>query len=455
MGVSVRGVTHSNYTRPAYTQLLIDYGADVNKRDKKGLTALDYALQNASSYENMKILLDNGAVATEKAIEIIEQALKREDLTEEHGASDYDIVAEIVKTAKDQGMKMEIPSVIGDVILGRDKSATKAIKEDGVKKEEEINHLFFTAAFGGPETMEALIEVGASLDVMNARRQNPACVASCYGNLEMVKYLDQRGVDIKTVSNEAGPVHRYGGSAIDWAIYNGHLDVVEYLFEHGAKFTYLLEDDPHYNSLTYAARSGFDMLKFVYENSKEISNESICYAMLESIDANDKESVAYLAEKYVFSNQDNFNSLMMKCSRPQLSSGTDDLAMVKILVENGADVNGESDEINPEINGYGNFLTYAAESNQLDIMEYLIAQGANVNAVDGTGDSPVSKAILSGNLDALKCLVEHGADLNDKDVVAGIRETEPDMQYEGYDDMLDLAKQLGSEHIYEYVKDHM
>jgi ankyrin repeat protein len=452
-GVSVGGILHETYTVPDYMRLLIDYGADVNKEDKKGQTALDYALQEGSPvyeirYRARKMLLDNGASVSKRTIEIIEQALNKEDMTEASATSEYDIVAEIVRLASRSGENLDISPVLEDITLGNDKDATKAIKMKSVKKRDMTNLVFFTAAFGAPETMDALIETGVSLDMMNKRGQNPACVAARYGNLEMVKYLDQRGVDIKSLNDKEGPIHGYGGSAIDWAIYNDHLDVVKYLFEHGAEFSYSIEDEPDSGSLAYAAQSGLDVLKYVYENSKEISNESIANAMTQSIYGDRVSNLAYLAEKYSVSDEEVFGDFIAECCLSPFPSASVKLAMVKILVENGMGVRAVNGNDDSENEAYGPCLIYPARSNRLEIMSYLTEHGADVNAVDVFGDSPIKASIDSGNLDALKYLVEHGADLKDKDVLTRIKD-------EGYDNMLDFAKSQYSDNIYEYVKDHM
>ena len=53
-------------------------------------------------------------------------------------------------------------------------------------------------------------------------------------------------------------------------------------------------------------------------------------------------------------------------------------------------------------------LIWAVWSKNLDIIKYLVEQGATIN---NTGDYPLSYASLHGKLDIVKYLVEHGADI--------------------------------------------
>ncbi|KAF5337986.1 hypothetical protein D9758_014303 [Tetrapyrgos nigripes] len=81
--------------------------------------------------------------------------------------------------------------------------------------------------------------------------------------------------------------------------------------------------------------------------------------------------------------------------------------IVKVLVENGADVNaGEG--------YYGFALQAAAQWGDLDIVKYLEEKGADVNAEGGFYGFALQAAAYRGHLDIVKYLVEKGADVNAK-----------------------------------------
>ena len=86
----------------------------------------------------------------------------------------------------------------------------------------------------------------------------------------------------------------------------------------------------------------------------------------------------------------------------------DDFVSVKILVENGADVNAKN---------YKNWtpLKEAILINSLKIVKYLVDNGAAITKEDELIDLPLNIAVNEDNLQMVKYLVENGADVNAKD----------------------------------------
>lgn len=60
-------------------------------------------------------------------------------------------------------------------------------------------------------------------------------------------------------------------------------------------------------------------------------------------------------------------------------------------------------------------LINAARDGHLDVVQYLVEQGADIEAQDMNRSATVIYSALSGHLDVVKCLVEHGADTEVKD----------------------------------------
>lgn len=89
--------------------------------------------------------------------------------------------------------------------------------------------------------------------------------------------------------------------------------------------------------------------------------------------------------------------------------GRGDVARVRALLEEDparvADVN----ELGKQP------LQYAAMYKQLDAMEALVAAGADVNAADGTGMTALQMAVFKGWEEGVVWLIEHGADLEQRD----------------------------------------
>ena len=87
-----------------------------------------------------------------------------------------------------------------------------------------------------------------------------------------------------------------------------------------------------------------------------------------------------------------------------------DLKMVGAKLNSGADVNEEIEwGITP--------LIVAIEHANVEIVQVLIAYGANLNQPNPypSGLIPLSKAVQEGNVEIIKLLVENGARINDFD----------------------------------------
>jgi ankyrin repeat protein len=82
-----------------------------------------------------------------------------------------------------------------------------------------------------------------------------------------------------------------------------------------------------------------------------------------------------------------------------------DTATVRHYIDIGSDVNlhNPSDEGTP--------LSYAVWGNQLMIAQLLLHHGANANAWDDFGFTPVHDAAMYGHLDILKLLIEYKGDI--------------------------------------------
>jgi ankyrin repeat protein len=59
-------------------------------------------------------------------------------------------------------------------------------------------------------------------------------------------------------------------------------------------------------------------------------------------------------------------------------------------------------------------LHYAVRSTSLEVIEILLAAGANPNALDSKGETPVNAAISGGNFEGLKLLLNRGGDIKMK-----------------------------------------
>jgi hypothetical protein len=87
------------------------------------------------------------------------------------------------------------------------------------------------------------------------------------------------------------------------------------------------------------------------------------------------------------------------------AAGSGDYYAVKILAENGADLNGRDSE------GYTP-LIWASQHGNARVVEYLIQHGANLNPLDGGGYTPLMWAAQEGHFSTAALLLERGANPN-------------------------------------------
>ena len=80
---------------------------------------------------------------------------------------------------------------------------------------------------------------------------------------------------------------------------------------------------------------------------------------------------------------------------------------VKQHLAAGADVNAKNDNGATPLHG-------AAFTGRMEVVELLIANGANVNAKDKDGGTPLLHAALSGHREIVELLISKGADVNAK-----------------------------------------
>jgi uncharacterized protein len=85
-------------------------------------------------------------------------------------------------------------------------------------------------------------------------------------------------------------------------------------------------------------------------------------------------------------------------------------ALFKTIIEN-----------NPEylnFQGLGGWLNYASRDGVLDIIQYLLDQGLDINEGDSEGVAPLCSAAFGGHYEIVKYLLDHGAKI---DVSASVR----------------------------------
>ena len=171
-------------------------------------------------------------------------------------------------------------------------------------------------------------------------------------------------------------VENYQASLLSMACRKNSIDMVKLLLANGADVNIKGRGD--YTSLMWAAESA---------KTTEIMELLIT-------EGADIHSIA----------QDGVNALIKAIFGVLSDNGS--LDAVKLLIEKGMDVNYAIDDEGAP--GY-NALMFAVRWGKIEVIKYLISVDADVNAIAGSGDTPLSIAVEEEHEDIIKLLKEAGA----------------------------------------------
>ena len=261
---------------------------------------------------------------------------------------------------------------------------------------------------------------------------------ACYKNVDTDFLKAILAFDELEIDNEECPV-----SAMAYVMVNGNADNLRALIDAGVnpnlKFTYSGSD---YAPLEYAVRNGLSELIEVllgydgidlYEETSDSS--AMCYIVSHSnitllnrfieagFDINhlisdehnvltyaiySEEPVSFIREILAIDGVD-VNCPDTSYSPLYWSLYTNKLSTLRLLLESGADVNGEMSYYSSSVNAIG--YAILTEKRMSFINSLINAEGADINAPDM--DYPcVMAAVSAGDLEALDALIEAGADVN-------------------------------------------
>ena len=442
----------------SFCELLIKHGAKIDKEEKNGYTALEYLLDHSRSKTTEKnmdsiltILLNNGA-------KIRPITLKAALKGEANGyVTSYSLVKRILEGVIKSGNKSEINPILEAAILGESLKEDELIKANKMKKDEEQRILFYTAAFGKVETLKLLENKGISVNSLDKLKNTTLIIASQYGNIEVVKYLLSKNVNIEARNKESE-------SALFTAVKYNQYDIVKYLIKQGADIKpfaifastidilseasgngnvdmiklivgsgYPLDEKNTSNAMFSASKNNkVEVLKYFLDNGVNPDIKNSDYMPLESAcQFGNLDSVKFLVEhgakvdgiaadgepmsvtitygtneilEYLIKKGANVNNVEILAK----AIGNGDLDKIKILVENGANI-----EYQTKASKKASVIIKATYSRH--ILEYLIQKGANINYQNDKGETALISAVYSKNLSSVKLLKKNKADLSLKD----------------------------------------
>jgi len=257
-----------------------------------------------------------------------------------------------------------------------------------------LTDLHSAASAGDVESVRELLKKGVDPNAKNKYGWTPLHEAASEGHVDVVKLLLEHGAD-PNAKNEGGwtPLHV--------AAYRGHVDVARLLLQYGVDPN--VQNERGRTPLHVAAiRGRVDVVRFLLEHGANPN-------------ARDKDSMTPL---HLMSDYYEFLSLLtsygdmdevLKYGNPQPPRWVPfHVEVAKLLLEHGADLNAK--------NKYGwTPLHYAALNGRVDIVATLLEHGADPNVQDKFGRTPLHLAASEGRVDVVRLLLERGADPTVKD----------------------------------------
>ena len=246
-----------------------------------------------------------------------------------------------------------------------------------------------------------LLHAGYPLDPLFRDRHGVSVLfyAVQYGNLPLVKLLVEKGCDVnEQLSNLYTPLM--------YAVRNNRIEVVKFLLENGADME--IADKEGWTPLIIAAVSRyFPIMRLLIEKGANIHHRSLCnyttflHALIEGATL---EDVQYLVAKGAAVNDTTVRSVLMEAVK------RNELQIVRYLIEQGADVNAKT-------SADYSVLEEAARFAGREIVELLLTHGACVENRGISQMTPLMYAAACNNHEAAACLLAHGADPELRDAI--------------------------------------
>jgi ankyrin repeat protein len=267
-----------------------------------------------------------------------------------------------------------------------------------LKSSEEVSPLFFSIYNKHTPVVEYLLSKGARVDEMDPSGLTPLYKACFDGSLDIASALVDAGADVNLKStSDYAPLYA--------AVSNKHKTVMEYLLSKGAR----IDEKSGPNGLTAiykaCADGSLDIATVLVDAGADVNLKSPqgFAPLFAAIQNNHKPVVEYLLSKGVHIDEKN-GKLGLTALHKACINGSLDIATV--LVDAEADINVKDES------GFTPFYS-AVHNHHIPVIKYLLSKRARINEKNGPNDDTVlNRACVTGSLEIVKILVNAGADIN-------------------------------------------
>lgn len=412
--------------------LLKSKDVDVNERDWDELTALITAA-SAGHVDIVKLLIKKGADVN---------ASDKDGITALMEASIMGHT-KIVDLLIDAGAEIDFKSnsqvtalwlAAGENKVDVMKHLLKKGADASVTRSDGITALMTASVAGHVDAVKLLLENDADPHAIDSDGLTALMNAAENGSVDVMKELIKSSGDNKYVDT----MSTTGFNALIIASAHGHSDAVKYLVKEAKADANLVHDNKVTNLMYAAAAGKVDTMKVLLEDGKvdiDALHTNGGSALIEACTAGASEAIAFLVEngaKYDVIDNDGVTPLMAISAQGNLDGVTTILDALK----NGMDKEQLKEHINLFSYSGGSSVMFAAAGGHSEAMKILIDLGADVNAVaqatpdylvklakmieEGTvknddphvdGVTATHVAAQGGHLQSVKMLIEANADV--------------------------------------------
>ncbi|XP_060738826.1 tankyrase, TRF1-interacting ankyrin-related ADP-ribose polymerase b isoform X3 [Tachysurus vachellii] len=392
--------------RKQVTELLLRKGANIHEKNKDFMTAFHMAAERAHN-DVLEVLQKHGAKVN--AVDNLGQ-------TGLHRAA----LAGHIQTCRlllGYGADPSIISLQGFTAAQMGNEAVQQILSENIPtRNSDADYRFLEAAKAGDlDTVKQMCSPqNVNCRDLEGRHSTPLHFAAGYNRVAVVEYLLHHGADVHA-KDKGGlvPLHN--------ACSYGHYEVAELLVRHGASVN--VADLWKFTPLHEAAAKGkYEICKLLLKHgadpSKKNRDGNVAMDMVKDGDTDiqdllrgdaallDAAKKGCLARVQKLCTSDNINcrDTQGRNSTPlHLAAGYNNLEVAEYLLEHGADVNAQD-------KGGLIPLHNAASYGHVDIAALLIKFNTCVNATDKWAFTPLHEAAQKGRTQLCALLLAHGAD---------------------------------------------